>query len=280
MAPPASAVAIIPARLGSTRFPGKVLKAETGKPLIVHVCEQAAKARTVSRVVVATDAPEVESAARAAGFEAVTTGEHPNGTSRLAEAAERLKLRADQLIVNVQGDEPEIDPGTIDSAVMAHRWLPEPDPAAPDTPPRRMSPDGSVHRGIYCATVASPFQPGEDPRNPNIVKALVGVLEADLGIGLGIYFSRSPVPYQRADGVGSQPLKHVGIYAYLRERLDRYLALPPTPLEQTEQLEQLRWIEHGLPVAVAVRTTSHTGIDTEDQYRAFVARHSARSADK
>ncbi|MEM7628106.1 MAG: manno-octulosonate cytidylyltransferase [Planctomycetota bacterium] len=261
------AVALIPARLGSTRFPRKALASETGKPLVVHVCERAAAAGSVGRVAVATDAEEIAEAVRSAGFEAVMTGEHANGTSRLAEAAERLELDPRQIIVNVQGDEPEIEPGIIDAAIEGLRWR-----DASPVPGRRVGSDGSIRIEVFASTVASPFQADEDPRDPNIVKALPGLLEADRGIGMALYFSRALVPHAMADPALARPLKHVGIYAYQRKRLEHYVSLPPTPLEQTERLEQLRWLEHGLPMALVVRHAAHTGIDTPEQYEAFVRR--------
>ncbi|HIB66830.1 MAG TPA: 3-deoxy-manno-octulosonate cytidylyltransferase, partial [Phycisphaerales bacterium] len=139
------AVAIIPARLGSTRFPAKALAAETGKPLVVHVCEQASKAKSVHRVVVATDADEIRSAVESHGFEVVMTSvEHQNGTSRLAEASKALGLDDDQLVVNVQGDEPEIEPAVIDAAGKA----------------------GAQIDGIGVGTVVTRIFTNEDFRNP------------------------------------------------------------------------------------------------------------------
>jgi 3-deoxy-manno-octulosonate cytidylyltransferase (CMP-KDO synthetase) len=235
-------VAIIPARLGSTRFPGKMLAAETGRPLILHTCQAAARAPLVSRVVVATDTAEIANAVRA-GFEAVlTSAAHPNGTSRLAEAADRLGLDDDAVVINVQGDEPEIDPALIDLAV---RTL--------------------LETGVEVATVGSPFGPGQDPADPNIVKVV-----ADCR-GRALYFSRSHIPFDR-DGAGARPLKHVGLYVYRAGFLRRYVTLPATPLEQTEKLEQLRVLEHGHAIGVAIAEAHHVGIDTRDQYDAFVAR--------
>ncbi|MFZ4575834.1 MAG: 3-deoxy-manno-octulosonate cytidylyltransferase, partial [Phycisphaerales bacterium] len=160
------AVAIIPARLGSTRFPRKVLAAATGKPLIQHVWERARAAWSVRRVVIATDDPEVSAAVASFGGEALMTRrDHPNGTARLAEAAALLALTDDDVVVNVQGDEPEVDPFVIDAAVA------------------------KMHdSNADVATVASPFAAGEDPTNPNIVKV---VLALD---GHAIYFSRSLIP--------------------------------------------------------------------------------------
>lgn len=241
-----NATAIIPARLGSTRFPGKVLKADTGKPMVVHVCDQAAKAASVGRVVVATDTEEIASAVRAAGYEPVmTSADHPNGTSRLHEAASTLGLTDQDIIVNVQGDEPELEPGLIDAAVEAL----------------------AAHT---VSTVASPFATTEDPSAPSIVKAVVASID-DHGLGTALYFSRALVPHDR-DGDGLAPLKHVGLYAYRAADLARYVAWPESPLERSERLEQLRWLEHGATIGVAVREATHHGIDTPADYTAFVAR--------
>lgn len=249
---PEQVVAIIPARLASTRFPRKVLAARTGRPLIQHVVDAAAKSAVVHRVVVATDADEVARAVRGFGGEVVLTREdHPNGTSRLAEAAASLGLGARDIVVNVQGDEPEIDPGLIDAAVQALRTS--------DAP---------------VATVASPFGAQEDPANPNIVKAVVG------RNGLALYFTRALAPFPR-DGTtaaGAGPFKHVGLYVYRREFLETYVRLAPTPLEETEKLEQLRVLEHGHAIAVAICASRHVGIDTPEQYDAFVERWEQKHA--
>jgi 3-deoxy-manno-octulosonate cytidylyltransferase (CMP-KDO synthetase) len=239
-----SAIAIIPARLGSTRFPGKVLASDTGKPLIQHVCEAAARASRVSRVVVAADDERIVQAVESFGGVAVMTDtDHPNGTSRLAQAARLLNLDADQILVNVQGDEPEIEPSVIDAAIEA------------------------LHtRNTPIATCAAQAAP-DDARNPNVVKVVVG---AD---GCALYFSRSPIPHAR-DGGDATTLRHVGIYAYRRSFLEDYVSLTPTPLEITEKLEQLRVLEHGHRIAVAIcaDVNTHAGIDTPEQYRAFVER--------
>jgi 3-deoxy-manno-octulosonate cytidylyltransferase (CMP-KDO synthetase) len=237
------AIAIIPARYASVRFPGKMLASETGKPLIQHVCERAALAKLVDRVIVAADDQRIIDAVAKFGGEAVMTrADHPNGTSRLAEAAASLEAG---LIVNVQGDEPEIDPRLIDLAI--------------ETLGR--------HDRCVVSTVASPFSPDEDPVNPNIVKV---VLDRR---GHALYFSRGLIPVDR-DGAGDcPPLKHVGLYVYRREFLLKYVQLQPTPLEQAEKLEQLRILEHGHQIAVAVSTAHHHGIDTPEQYAAFVKRH-------
>lgn len=242
------AVGLIPARLGSTRLPGKMLAGETGRALILHTLDAARLSTRLSRIVVATDAPEIVEVVRGAGGEAVSTSPaHPNGTSRLAEAADLLGLPDPAMVVNIQGDEPEIDPALIDLAV------------------------GTLEdSGADVATVGSPFGPGQDPRDPNIVKVVVDCR------GRALYFSRSPVPFDRdaarVSGTAAGPLKHVGLYVYRAGYLRRYVKLPETPLEQTERLEQLRVLEHGGTIAVAVAEVHHVGIDTPDQYAAFVRR--------
>lgn len=249
-------VAIIPARLGSTRLPGKVLLSATGKPLIQHVWEAARSAKRVERVVIATDNASVLAAATAFGSEAVLTrSEHPNGTSRLSEAAAAIGLSDDTLIVNVQGDEPEVEPDAIDAAVSMLQ-LGELTPA-----------------GCSIGTVAVPFRSDEDPRDPNCVKVVCGL------DGRALYFSRSPIPFDRdgRGGADAAMLRHVGLYVYRRAFLDRYITLAPTPLERSEQLEQLRVLQHGFGIAVAVRPSARIGIDTQEQYDQFVARFRAES---
>lgn len=249
------AIAIIPARYASTRLPGKPLLAETGKPLIVHVIEQARRAARLGSVIVATDDARIAEAVDAHGGRAMMTrDDHANGTSRIAEVAAGLPAGYDT-IVNVQGDEPEIDPKLIDLCVdVLH------DSAAP------------------MATVASPFAAGEDPTNPNVVKVVLDQR------GYALYFSRALIPHDRDGQAGAHrraasgaasgyPLKHVGLYAYRRDFLERYVNLPATPAEQAEKLEQLRAIEHGFDIAVAVAPTNHVGIDTPEQYAAFVRRY-------
>jgi 3-deoxy-manno-octulosonate cytidylyltransferase (CMP-KDO synthetase) len=240
---------IIPSRFGSSRFPGKALADRTGKPLIQHVYEQAARATTADGVIVATDDERIRAAVQAFGGAAVMTrSDHPNGTSRVAEVARSLDT---ELIVNVQGDEPEIDPGLIDRAVEALVG----------------------HADCVVSTIASPFSSNEDPADPNIVKVVVG------GDGKALYFSRSLIPMNRDAFVDppARPLKHVGLYVYRRSFLPTYVALPPTPLERTEHLEQLRILEHGHSIAVAIAEAHHHGIDTPEQYDAFVERWKARS---
>ena len=237
-------VVVIPARMESARFPGKALANETGTPLVLHVVQQAGSASLVDRVIVAAPEGPIIDAVQAAGGEAIATrDDHPNGTSRIAEVARTLDA---EIIVNVQGDEPEIDPDTINAVVDALR-------ENPDCP---------------MSTVASPFGEADDLHNPNLVKV---VLDRN---GRALYFSRAPIPHHRDsdEPTESAPLRHVGIYAYRRAFLAEFAEWSPTPLEEAEKLEQLRVLEHGRSIAVAIRTCHHQGIDTPEQYAEFVAR--------
>jgi 3-deoxy-manno-octulosonate cytidylyltransferase (CMP-KDO synthetase) len=237
-------VAVIPARFASTRLPGKPLLDRTGQPLIVHVIRRAMQAATIDRVIVATDDARIAQAVQAAGCEAaMTRADHPNGTSRIAEVAAGLPEDVD-FIVNVQGDEPEIDPALIDAVV------------------------GRLQRGTEpMATLAGPLTPNEDPTNPNIVKVVVDQR------GCAMYFSRSLIPHDRDSAAPPHAiLKHAGLYVYRRRFLPTYIALPPTPAEELEKLEQLRALEHGHAIAVVVEPFTHVGIDTPEQYEAFVQR--------
>jgi 3-deoxy-manno-octulosonate cytidylyltransferase (CMP-KDO synthetase) len=253
------AVAVIPARFASTRFPGKPLAADTGQPLIQHVVQRAAGAKHIERVIVATDDQRIFDAVSAFGGEVVMTrSDHPSGTDRIAEVAATLDA---DLILNVQGDEPEIDPGHLDGLVEL----------------MAANPDAEV------GTLACPFAvlAGSDPRDPNAVKV---VLDAR---GHAIYFSRALIPHPRAFELGSpglhQPapyLLHVGVYAYRPAFLTSLAGLAPTALERTEQLEQLRWIEHGKRVVVRVVDSAAKGVDTPEDYQAFVERHKSSRAPK
>jgi 3-deoxy-manno-octulosonate cytidylyltransferase (CMP-KDO synthetase) len=240
-----TAIAVIPARYASVRFPGKMLADRTGKPLIQHVYEHACAAALVRRVLVATDDERIADAVRRFGGEvAMTRPDHPNGTSRLAEAAAMLDA---ELIVNVQGDEPEIAPRLIDVAVQ------------------------NVVDNADCpmGTLASPFGADEDPADPNIVKVVLN------RVGRALYFSRSLIPFDRDGGGEVKALKHVGLYVYQRDFLSKYSQLDETPLERCERLEQLRVLEHGYAITVAVAEAHFHGIDTPQQYEAFVARYNA-----
>jgi 3-deoxy-manno-octulosonate cytidylyltransferase (CMP-KDO synthetase) len=245
--------AILPARLASTRLPGKVLLARTGKPLIQHVYENALRATRIARVVIAADSPEVLAACQRFGAPCVLTrSDHPNGTSRLAEASTLLGLTDDAIVANVQGDEPELEPHAIDRACDALLG----------------------HSDCSIATIATPFAPGEDPLRPELVKVVLDQA------GRALLFSRSLLPYPRENGLSQKlapPLRHVGLYVYRAGFLRTYAALPQTPLEQAESLEQLRALEHGYRIAVAVCEVRSTGIDTPEQYEAFVGRVQAAS---
>ena len=243
--PTSNAVAVIPARYDSVRFPGKMLADRTGKPLVQHVYERATQAKLVNRVLIATDDDRVARAVKAFGGETVMTRrDHPNGTSRIAEVAAMLEA---PIIVNVQGDEPEMEPQNIDLAIQTL----------------------IKHSECPVATVASPFDAGEDQSNANVVKV---VLDA---AGRALYFSRAAIPHDR-DRVGVNRLKHIGLYVYRREFLAQYVKLPPTPLEKAEQLEQLRILENGFSIAVGIGQSRSQGIDTPEQYEAFVQRVSRK----
>jgi len=240
------AVAVIPARYASSRLPGKPLLRETGKYLIQHVYEQVCRARSISEVIIATDDRRIAEAAATFGGRAVMTRcDHPSGTDRVAEAAVGLDA---ELIVNVQGDEPEIEPGHIDRLIAL------------------LAEDAEVS----MATLACPFPADSDPTNPNAVKVVLGARNRAL------YFSRSLIPYPRDRrgrvDVPAHWLLHLGIYAYRREFLLQLAGLPPTPLEQRERLEQLRVLEHGFAIAVGKVEKASVGIDTAEDYAAFVQR--------
>lgn len=236
-------VVVIPARYASTRFPGKALAPIAGRPMIQWVHERAREA--ARRVIVATDDERIAEAVRGFGGEVMMTrADHPNGTSRIAEVAASLH---EEIVVNAQGDEPGLEPSLIEATVAALR---------------------SAGRAAPMATIASPFQPHEDPCDPNIVKVVIG------RSGNALYFSRSPVPYDRDAAARGGPapaptLKHVGLYAYRRRFLATFTELEPTALERTEQLEQLRVLEHGYSIAVAIRPASSHGIDTPEQLTEF-----------
>ena len=243
---------MIPARFGSTRFPGKPLADRTGKPLIQHVVEAVAKADRIGDIIVATDDRRILDAVQSFGGRAVMTrSDHPNGTSRIAEVVKILEPQgtgrdAPSVIVNVQGDEPEIEARVIDELV-----------------------DGLIADGeAPMATLASTFAEDEDPTDPNIVKL---VLDRR---GRALYFSRSLIPHDRDSGnaLPVHALKHPGVYAYRRDFLLEYVTLAPTPLEEIERLEQLRALEHGYPIAVIRTNVRHHGIDTPEQYEQFVRR--------
>jgi 3-deoxy-manno-octulosonate cytidylyltransferase (CMP-KDO synthetase) len=238
-------VACIPARYGSTRFPAKVLAKDTGKFLIQHTYERACAGKLVERVIIATDDEKVLAAAKSFGAECVLTrAEHQSGTDRIAEAVAEMAV---DIVVNLQADEPEIDPENID--YVARLLIDNPD--------------------FSMATLAADFARAEQIADPNIVKVITN------SQGRAIYFSRSPIPYDRdAAGVGqvAQYQRHLGIYAYRKDFLLKITTLPQTPLEKTEKLEQLRAIENGFGILVGKVRHTCDGIDTPEQYAEFVNR--------
>jgi 3-deoxy-manno-octulosonate cytidylyltransferase (CMP-KDO synthetase) len=242
---------VIPARYASTRLPGKPLLRQTGKYLVQHVYERACQAKRANLVLVATDDPRIVSAVESFGGQVVRTRrDHPSGTDRVAEVAGQLDA---ELILNLQGDEPLIDPAALD--LLFELLIQHPD--------------------CDMATLATPLHSPEQWRNPNCVKVVCDAT------GRALYFSRSPIPYVR-DGqpnLALRParfLQHLGLYAYRRPFLMRLAALPPEPLEQLEKLEQLRVLALGHPIRIGVVEESGFGVDTYDDYERFVAayRHS------
>jgi 3-deoxy-manno-octulosonate cytidylyltransferase (CMP-KDO synthetase) len=238
----ASTVAlVIPARWGSTRFPGKPLHLLAGKPLLQHVWERSLQARHIARVLIATDDTRIAEAARAFGAEVVMTSpDHPSGTDRIAEVAARL--RGLTHFINVQGDEPLIDPLLIES--LAGTLLKNPE--------------------IAMITAATPFENLREANNPNTVKVVVA------RTGDALYFSRSRIPFHREahdPASSASPLLHLGIYGYRRDTLRTLVRLSPTPLEACEKLEQLRALEHGIPIRVIQTAHRGVGVDTPQDAR-------------
>jgi 3-deoxy-manno-octulosonate cytidylyltransferase (CMP-KDO synthetase) len=238
-------VIVIPARYAAQRLPGKPLLRATGKYLVQHVYERACQARRASGVVVATEDPRVEAAVHSFGGRVVRTRRgHPSGTDRVAEAARQLDA---DVIVNLQGDEPLIEPSSLD-------LLPE-----------LLARDALAD----VATVAAPIRRPEDWQSAHCVK----VVRDDAGRAL--YFSRSPVPCVRdgePDFRADPPLflQHVGVYAYRREFLLQLASLPPSPLERLEKLEQLRVLARGRYVQVGIVPHAAGGVDTREDYERFV----------
>jgi 3-deoxy-manno-octulosonate cytidylyltransferase (CMP-KDO synthetase) len=236
---------IIPARYASTRLPGKPLLRETGKYLIQHVVEQASRSRLADRVIVATDDPRIAAAVRSFDGDVVMTRrDHLSGTDRVAEVAARLDA---DVIVNLQGDEPLINPDALDYA--AELLL--------------------RNRLAEMSTLAVPLTSTEQWRNPNCVKVVIG------DGGQALYFSRSPIPFVRDDepnfsGQPFQFFQHLGLYAYRRSMLLQLAKTPPSPLEQLEKLEQLRVLAMGKRIQVGIVRELSIGVDTWQDYRRFV----------
>ena len=228
---------VLPARWGSTRFPGKPLHLIAGKPLIQHVWERCQQCTRLDEIIVATDDERIHDAVIAFGGKvAMTSPDHPTGTDRIAEAA-RMVPQATH-IVNIQGDEPLIDPALIDelASTMAA------DPA------------------LDMATAANPLDPSDPAvHDPNVVKVVTAL------DGRALYFSRSPLPFFRNPVEGLPVLRHKGIYAFQRNFLDRYVTWPPSPLEKAESLEQLRALENGASIKVLITSDTSPGVDTPEQ---------------
>jgi 3-deoxy-manno-octulosonate cytidylyltransferase (CMP-KDO synthetase) len=231
-------IGIIPARYASTRFPGKMLAPIAGKPLIERVVEQCQKAASLSEVIVATDDTRIWEVTQNFCRTEMTSPDHASGTDRLAEVARNCECDA---IINIQGDEPLIDPAVIDAVAKALS-------------------------ASEMSTAATRIKSAEDYENPNVVKVVVNAA------GRALYFSRRTIPYLR--DAASQPvagqmaafpfLKHIGIYGYRRETLLRLVQHPPSPLELAEKLEQLRALEHGVSLAVAQVDYDSVGVDVPE----------------
>jgi 3-deoxy-manno-octulosonate cytidylyltransferase (CMP-KDO synthetase) len=232
---------IIPARLASTRLPNKPLADLGGKPMVVRVAERAAEAGA-ERIIVATDHEDIRAACAAHGVEVcMTRADHPSGTDRIAEVARALNLAPDAVVVNLQGDEPLIDPSLLAAAAAR------------------------IGAGVPMATCAHPLHDAADAFNPNVVKVVLDKA------GRALYFSRATIPWHR-DGfaqdqsalpAGYVPLRHIGLYAYRNDFLQAYPQLEASPLEAIEALEQLRVLWHGYPIAVHVTDSAPAaGVDT------------------
>lgn len=239
---------IIPARYASSRFPGKPLADLCGKPMVVHVAEQA-RASGAAEVVVATDHPGIAKAVAKHGFAAmITRKDHESGTDRIAEVAARRRLRPGTIIVNVQGDEPLIEPALI----------------------REVAATLARHRAAKMATACHPIRDARELANPNVVKVVLD------RAGYALYFSRAPIPYARdafARGIRKVPprlpvYRHLGIYAYRAAFLKTFTRLEPVAIERAEALEQLRALAYGHRIAVTVtRRSPHPGVDTPADLR-------------
>ncbi|RLM20003.1 3-deoxy-manno-octulosonate cytidylyltransferase [Brenneria alni] len=233
---------IIPARFASSRLPGKPLADINGKPMVVHVMERALESGA-QRVIVATDHPDVQTVVRQSGGEVcLTSPDHNSGTERLAEVIERYGFSDDEIIVNVQGDEPLIPPVII-----------------------RQVAENLATCQAGMATLAVPIETSEEAFNPNAVKV---VTDAE---GYALYFSRATIPWDRErfahskDTIGTHFLRHIGIYAYRAGFVRRYISWPPSQLEQIELLEQLRVLWYGEKIHVAVaKAVPSVGVDTPE----------------
>lgn len=230
---PAKVAVLIPARYASTRLPGKPLLPIAGKPLVQHVWERCAHVKGVDTVIIATDDIRIAEAAFAFGAEvAMTSPKHRSGTDRVAEVAK--KLRGYSHVINVQGDEPLIDPKLV----------------------TRLAETMAADPKIAMITAANPFGPADDITNPNMVKVVLD------RAGDGLYFSRCPIPYLRGDGVKPTYYRHQGIYGYTTKFLLQFVKWKPGLLEQAESLEQLRALENGAKIRVLITKHTAIGVDT------------------
>ena len=236
-------IVIIPARLASTRLPNKPLADLGGKPMVVRVAERAQQAGA-ARVIVATDHDDIRAACEQHGVEVcMTRADHPSGTDRIAEVARALNLPADAVVVNLQGDEPLIDPALLQAAASR------------------------INAAVPMSTCAHPLHDAADAFNPNVVKVVLDKA------GRALYFSRATIPWNRDAFAQSKeilpaayvPLRHIGLYAYRNDFLQAYPALQVSPLESIEALEQLRVLWHGYPIAVHVTDAAPApGVDTPE----------------
>jgi 3-deoxy-manno-octulosonate cytidylyltransferase (CMP-KDO synthetase) len=233
MPAPAKVAVVIPARYASTRLPAKPLHPIAGKPLVQHVWERCTKAKGIETVIVATDDMRIAEAAFAFGAEvALTSTKHRSGTDRVAEVAKKLKGFTH--VINVQGDEPLVDPKVV--AKLASAMASE--------------------RAIQMITAASVFQPEDDLTNPNMVKVVVD------RFGDALYFSRSSIPFVRSDGVTPKFYRHQGLYGYTTKFLLEFVKWKPGILEQAESLEQLRALENGTKIRVIPAAHAAVSVDT------------------
>lgn len=235
-------LAVIPARYGSTRFPGKPLASICGKPMIQHTYEQAKASGLVTSVVVATDDERIHKCVEEFGGSCIMTATtHQTGTDRIAEAAEAFP--GAEWILNLQGDEPLIPPTVIDNLI-----------------------EQTTSRDLPLGTIAVPFSlTDRNPEDPNCVKVITDLHNRAL------YFSRAMIPYHREDGASYPPLLHWGIYLYRRNLLEQFISWPQSQLEKCEKLEQLRALEHGTPIMVIKETATTIGVDTPEDIPAVEA---------
>ena len=236
---PSYIIGVLPSRWGSTRFPGKPLHLIAGKPLIQHVWERCQRCSRLDEIIVAVDDERIRDAVLAFGGKvAMTSPDHLTGTDRIAEAVRSIPQATH--IVNIQGDEPLIDPALIDELAAAI----------------------AVDPALDMATAANPLDPADPAvRDPNVVKVAVAL------DGRALYFSRSPLPFFRNPVAALPVLRHKGIYAYRRDFLERFITWPPSPLELAESLEQLRALENGASIKVLLTTDTSPGVDTPEQAR-------------